>query len=58
MQEAILFRINPLIYRNEGPAVQRERAEMAREFVGFTLMEMAREALNAAGISTRECRKT
>jgi hypothetical protein len=53
MQEAILFRINPLIYRNEGPAVQRERAEMAREFVGFTLMEMAREALNAAGISTR-----
>ena len=53
MQEAILFRIDPMIYRNEGPAVQRQRAEMAREFVGFSLMEMAREALNAAGISTR-----
>ena len=53
MQEAILFRIDPMLYRNETPAVQRQRAEMAREFVGFSLMEMAREALNAAGISTR-----
>jgi hypothetical protein len=42
-----------MLYRNETPAVQRQRAEMAREFVGFSLMEMAREALNAAGISTR-----
>jgi len=38
-----------MLYRNETPAVQRQRAEMAREFVGFSLMEMAREALNAGG---------
>ena len=53
MQEAILFRIDPARYSNEPAQVQRERAEMARQYLGFSMMEMAREALTAAGISTR-----
>ena len=58
MQEALTLRANPKSYASAPPEEQARRAGMAREYVGFSLMEMARQALYLAGIDTKGWGKT
>ena len=58
MQEAILFRVDPNHYAKATDEVRREKQLMAREYNGFSLMEMSRAALFLAGINTTGWSKT
>jgi hypothetical protein len=67
MQEALVLRCNPQFYMQKrrsfagemeflpggGAEIQRRAEEMGREYVGFSLLEMARESLELRGVNTR-----
>ncbi len=53
MQDAITLRANPRARLASNEADQRRAAEMAREFRGMDLIEMARDAIERAGGRTR-----
>jgi hypothetical protein len=67
MQEALVLRCNPQFYMQKrrsfagemeflpggGAEMQRRAEEMGREYVGFSLLEMARESLELRGVNTR-----
>jgi hypothetical protein len=68
MQSAMLLRSNPKLFLSKdhrgvaylngcGEDVQRKHEDMAREYRGFSLLEMAREYLSLRGISHRGMNK-
>jgi len=68
MQEALVLRCNSNFYAQKTPSgtyfvgggaeVQRRAEEMAREYVGLSLLEMARESLQLRGVNTRGMSKS